>query len=193
MPRPKEFDPDEALDRAMHLFWEKGYAATSMQELVDRTGVHRASLYSTFGNKEDLFAAALARFPKTSNLVERFEALKTSASPLHDLRGLLERLAEQAARGHGAGCPLASTVAALQRDDDRLAKLASSILRRREDQLEGILSHAQDLGELAAGHDTRQLARFLNTILIGVGTLARGAAEPALVRDSVKVALAALD
>ncbi len=62
MPRVKEFDPDQALDRAMELFWRKGYEATSVQDLVEHMGINRFSLYDTFGSKHELFMAALDRY-----------------------------------------------------------------------------------------------------------------------------------
>src|SRR5687768_6284787 len=60
--RPRNFDPDEVLDRAMRVFWRKGYAATSLSDLTAATGINRASLYATFGNKESLFQRALDRY-----------------------------------------------------------------------------------------------------------------------------------
>src|SRR5438270_10929061 len=62
MARAKEFDYDEALESATRVFWEKGYEATSIQDLVAATGVNRASLYETFGDKRELFRKALERF-----------------------------------------------------------------------------------------------------------------------------------
>ena len=62
MARHKEFDPDQALDKAMMAFWHHGYAATTMQRLVKATGVVRASLYATFGNKAEIFKLALERY-----------------------------------------------------------------------------------------------------------------------------------
>ena len=62
MARPKEFDQDKALDKAMTLFWQKGYEATSIQDLVDHLGIGRRSLYDTFKSKHDLFIAALDRY-----------------------------------------------------------------------------------------------------------------------------------
>ena len=62
MPRSREFDVDETLERAMTLFWERGYEATSVQDLVERTGVNRSSLYSVYGDKQGVFLAVLDRY-----------------------------------------------------------------------------------------------------------------------------------
>jgi TetR/AcrR family transcriptional regulator, transcriptional repressor for nem operon len=65
MPRAKVFDPDEALQKAMQIFWEHGYGATSVDTLVQGMGINRFSLYSTFGGKHQLFVAALERYRDT--------------------------------------------------------------------------------------------------------------------------------
>ena len=64
MARPKGFDPAVALDRAAAVFWENGYAATSVQDLVDRMGINRFSLYDTFGDKRALYLAALDHYQR---------------------------------------------------------------------------------------------------------------------------------
>ena len=61
MPRPKEFDPQEVLDKAVDLFWRQGYEFTSIQDLVDHLGINRASLYETFGDKHQLFLGAISQ------------------------------------------------------------------------------------------------------------------------------------
>ena len=65
MPWEKQFDVDQVLNKAMQAFWSRGYEATSMQELVDRTGINRGSLYSTYRDKHALFLAALRRYAET--------------------------------------------------------------------------------------------------------------------------------
>ncbi len=65
MARSKEFDPDVVLGRALELFWQRGYEATSMADLVEHLGIGRASIYATFGSKHDLYLKALERYVRT--------------------------------------------------------------------------------------------------------------------------------
>ena len=81
MARPKEFDRDEALERALNLFREKGYEATSVGELVNAMGVQRQSLYDTFGDKHGLFRAALERYSQMR--VEQLQTYQTHHNSGH--------------------------------------------------------------------------------------------------------------
>ncbi len=87
MARSKEFDPDTALDRAMTLFWEKGYEKTSIQDLVEHTGVHKRSMYDTFGDKHSLYLKALGRYGETVERAQR-EAVESEENPRDALRQL---------------------------------------------------------------------------------------------------------
>ena len=83
MPRPKAFDPDAALHKAMQVFWERGYEATSVDDLVQCMGINRFSLYSTFGGKHQLFVAALERYRDTivADLVGELEQSAADSPP----------------------------------------------------------------------------------------------------------------
>ncbi len=75
MPRPREFDRDEVLQKALQVFWERGYESTSVQHLVDAMGIGRASLYATFGSKHGLFCAVMDDYERalTQTLIAPLE------------------------------------------------------------------------------------------------------------------------
>ncbi|OHD77491.1 MAG: hypothetical protein A3J97_04565 [Spirochaetes bacterium RIFOXYC1_FULL_54_7] len=87
MPWEKQFDIDEVLEKAMTAFWHRGYTATSMQDLVECTGVNRASLYATYGGKRDLFIAALKAYDESGRqaLFAKLEALDDPKEAIHRL------------------------------------------------------------------------------------------------------------
>ena len=90
MPAVKQFDRNQGLERAMRVFWKRGYEATSIQELVDATRINRASLYATFGGKRELFLAALARYEEVV-VKPLFEAL-ADPEPRRGIERMFEAL-----------------------------------------------------------------------------------------------------
>jgi len=132
MPRPKSFDVDDALDRAVDLFWVNGYAATSMEDLVNHLGINRGSLYSTFGSKEELYELALERYLASGQ--HRFAEMITDPSiPLREaIKVLLNSSAEK--RDH-RGCLLVNTAMERNATDERYLDLTSKAF----DELRAIL------------------------------------------------------
>lgn len=109
MARPRAFEPTEALDAATVLFWEKGFSATSYDDLVAATKVSRKSLYSVFGDKESLFLQALQHYRKTK-VPGLFAALYEDNVSVDRIVNMLEGLAKAAASGKAQrGCLLANT------------------------------------------------------------------------------------
>src|SRR5581483_344492 len=97
MSRTKEFDPDAVLQRALELFWERGYEATSMADLVEHLGIARASIYATFGGKHDLYLQAFERYLQSRDgaVVER---LSQPGPALPAVRALIEAYADESLR-----------------------------------------------------------------------------------------------
>src|SRR5260370_8363930 len=133
MPRPKEFDREDALDRAMGVFWSKGYAATSVEDLVAYMGIQRGSLYGTFGDKRTLFLTALDRYQRVVAR-ELFEALETPGSGIEAIRRFFRlRVEGSLDRSRPYGCLVTNSAVELSRSDrgaaaqagDPLAKLAA--------------------------------------------------------------------
>ena len=121
----KQFDPDEALGKAMQLFWAKGYAATGMAELQERMGIGRKSLYDTFGNKRQLFIKAL-RLYSDSVVRQIFSELNKEGSPLGNVRRVMRTLQEQHPMPESMGCLLGVRMAQCRTNDAEMA----DILRR---------------------------------------------------------------
>jgi TetR/AcrR family transcriptional repressor of nem operon len=191
MPRPREFDTDQAVDRAMDLFWRRGYASTSLQDLTTELGIGSGSLYAAFGSKEGLYERALQRYcaQQAEGLVERLE----SAEQIRPAIGsVLTELAEADLADPERGCLLVN--AATERDDHpATVDQVATTLRRVESALAGALERAKVRGELASNKDPVALARFLTTFIQGLRVMGQARAGRAFIEDAVGTAMRTLD
>ncbi len=128
MPRPKSFDVDDVLDRAVELFWVKGYAATSMEDLVQHLSINRGSLYSTFGSKQKLYERAFERYT-TNGRDWLAELVADPTVPLRDAISII--LTAAAESSDHRGCLLANTVMERNATDERSLNLTSKALDER--------------------------------------------------------------
>jgi len=166
MPWQRQFKPDVALTAVMELFWSRGYAATSVQDIVQHTGVNRASLYATFGDKRSLFLAALKRYDHIHR--ERwFSALVDELGGV----GAIREAFEQAAGTPGDGCMLVNTTLELAPRDPEIAGFVDAAFSTTRDFFEQELAHA-GLDQPA----TR--ASALLSLFLGLRVLARTSTSP---------------
>jgi len=190
MARPREFDVEAALERATELFWSRGYEATSVQDLVDATGVNRASLYGTFGDKAQLFAAVLARYQR---LVDGsvFQALAPPASGAEAVRAWLKLLVESATAPHRPrGCLMLTNLGNCSTAPEELRQEVVRGVRASTDALEKAL--ARD-ARIAAREDVRALARYFAAEGHGLAVLARAGVRRAELETAAEIALRALE
>ena len=194
MARPKEFDPDAALQSALELFWRRGYEATSMADLVGHLGIGKASLYATFGSKHELYLRALDRYGQTQDPVLTRE-LSRPGPVLPAVRGLVRRFAAEAAAEatREQGCLVTNTAVELAPHDREAARRVERSLDTVETLLHSALVRAQGRGELAGDRDPLTLARMLLVLLQGLRVVGKASTDPARVRDAAEQALALLD
>lgn len=193
MARPKTFDPELALDRAVELFWCKGFENTSMQDLVNSMGINRGSLYDTFGDKHALYLKALDRYISRHSV--RLVAEQEAGKPARDiLRSMLYRLADctEECRELERGCLMTNTICELCTRDGDVATVVRDSLQRMEDALSGIITESQARGEVAADKDARALARFVLTTLQGMQVMRKAHTRPDVLRQIADQALAML-
>jgi len=192
MPRPKEFDREDALDRAMGAFWSKGYAATSVEDLVAQMGIQRGSLYGTFGDKRTLFLTALDRYQRVVAR-ELFEALETPGSGIEAIRRFFRlRVEGSLDRRRPHGCLVTNSMVELSRSDHRAAAKVGDSLAKLEAAFLRALERARAGGELAATQDLRALARFLTSSAQGLSVMAKVVPDRKVLEDVVAVVLAVL-
>jgi TetR/AcrR family transcriptional repressor of nem operon len=161
MARPREFDPHAALERAMDVFWSKGYEATSLDDLCEATSLSRSSLYAAFGSKRNLLLRAVDHYveQRTPNIA----AVLAQPLPVREaIADLLRRFIDNIVAGPGRrGCFLGNCAAELPRADRGALARVRRGLESTEATFREALERAQGRGELAADADANALARFL--------------------------------
>lgn len=191
MSRTKEFDQDRALDDAMNLFWERGYEATSIQDLVDATGVQRQSLYDTFGSKHEIFLRSLMRYQALQGSEVADLSKQHPEGGLSLIRAVFESSAAQAV--HDArGCFAANCAAELGTADEAVAERVRIGCEGLQDLFERCLKQARAAGELGTSKSSPALAHFLVNAFFGLRFMAKTRPSKAMVDDVVSVTLAAL-
>ncbi|GAA2995804.1 helix-turn-helix domain-containing protein [Kitasatospora sp. NPDC006786] len=192
MARTKEFDPDAALQAALELFWQRGYEATSMADLVERLGIARASIYATFGSKRELYLRALERYCEQSDSARLLD-LSRPGPALPAVRALVRRYAVTDEEEGRRGCFVTNTAVELAPHDPAASRRVEASLDRLETLLTAALARAAAQGELPAGRDPRTLARMLVVLLQGIRVVGKTADGAPRARDAAEQALALLD
>lgn len=175
----------------MELFWEKGYEATSVEDLVSHLGIGRASLYATFGSKRELYLRALDRYVETG--IPFVDLLSQPGPVLPAVRSLVHRYAEESARDTARrGCFVVNTAVELAPHDDVAARRVAAHWDAVETTLTSALTRARAQGELSPGREPRALARFLLTVMQGMRAVGKAADDPARLRSAAEQALSVL-
>ncbi|MGG1697821.1 TetR/AcrR family transcriptional regulator [Bacillus zhangzhouensis] len=192
MVRQREFDEEKALDDAMLLFWEKGYKATTLSDLTAKMGIQRPSLYSAFGDKEELFEAALRKYTKLHASHIRTK-LQNNLSVKEAFRTFFEDLVEEEYRDSPSkGCFCINTIVELAPHEEKFEILTRehqmylSVIFQ-EKIVQGIRS-----GELESNLNAKALAQTLVVSLIGLTVFIKSRPERSFVDHSVAMILSIL-
>jgi TetR/AcrR family transcriptional repressor of nem operon len=189
MPRPREFDVDAALDRALDAFWSKGYEATSLDDLCAATGLSRSSLYAAFGSKRDLLLRSVDRYVerRTPDLA----AILAAPVPVREaFAALARRFIDQIVSGAGRrGCFLGNCAAELPRADRAALARVRQGLAQTEATFRAALMRAAACGELPANADVAALARFLTAGFQGLRLVGKVNPDRAALEDVARTML----
>ena len=192
MARPKEFDPERALAKAVSVFWRLGYENTSMEVLMREMGTAKQSLYDTFGDKRSLYLKALAYYRDKTNAGLR-QVFESNRSVRDGFARLLFDLSSESREQHERGCLLLSANLARDIGDAVIA----DFLRDNQATVESIfvkaLRHAQDRGELSRKQNPRALGRFFLVTIQGMRAMARLKSDRKALEEVARVALTVFD
>ena len=186
MGRNFEFSREEALNRAMQVFWQKGYKATSMRDLIEEMGIQPGSIYNTFGDKHSLFLEALKHYGDvvTSNALK---ILERDASPMENLQIFFNEIISRPAEKKCRGCLIVNTVVELSPHDDETKEIVNIIMKKIEGSFYNCLQKAQAMGEIENNKDIKALSRYLASSTHGLLVTGKSNASQEEMQDVVNV------
>jgi len=193
MARPREFNPEAALEQALVLFWEKGYGDTSFDDLVKTTGVSRYGLYEVFGSKRDLFRKAL------QNYMDRFEQqyqaeLRRPDASVAEIRGYFESLMDLAAtEAADRGCLICNTAVEMAHSDEDIAADVRSFFQGMVAMFTNVLRNARERGELNPDIDIDDWAVSLMALNQSSAHMARVGLGAKMIRRNIEASLSTLE
>ncbi len=186
MPKEKLFDEQEVLEKAMHLFWQKGYYNTSMKDIVDHLGISRSSLYNTFKRgKKELYDKALALY-RTSNDQGLGEFLAQIEDVKVGLRMIFQKIIEDDMNDEDCkGCLVVNTTTELVPEDKKSQEVVTEHKDQMEDVFYQLLKKGVDKGQISEDKDIKTIARLLYTLMSGLRVV--GKTKPPLQESMASV------
>ena len=183
MPWEKSFDEDAVVGKAMKVFWEKGYEATSINDLIEGTGIGRGSLYNAFGGKQALFVRALAKYHAENHraTLAEFEA---KDDPLNAIRGVFSAVLKETVEDKAKkGCFIINTTLELWTHDEK----TQAVIKKGHDEtiafFRRCIEVAQARGEISGSVDPISTAKVLLSLMISIRVLGRGAFNESDLRE----------
>ena len=192
MVRTRTFDPSSALSRAVELFSAKGYADTSMEDIVRATGVSRYGLYGTFGNKRELFEQALERYAEGMGKQSFLRLLEPEASLSHIRKIFDERVDDMCNQAENKGCLFIHTAMQMAPEDSELRGVLQKFMKRMSKAFAIGLESARERGEVRRDLDVKAAGDALTSTMFGLAVLGRTGFDRSILEGIVDNTLAAL-
>ncbi|WP_425671194.1 TetR/AcrR family transcriptional regulator [Bacillus subtilis] len=191
MARSKEFDEKAVLRKAMEVFWEQGYEKTSMQDLVNHMGIHRRSIYDTFGDKRSLFLASLNHYEELvvnemESIISRTSSIKQA---IRDVFIFVLNSIEQ----YPKGCLSVNAAIELSLLDKEIGRIVTKMFNRTEDMFNNLIKRGQTSGEISKEIDSDNISRFLHNNLVGIRVLIKTNYSKKELEGIITLALSVLD
>lgn len=185
MARPLEFDKNEALEKAMDVFWEKGFEAASLLDLIEAMDLSKSSFYQAFGSKHDLYAAALNHYVEMMS-AGMLQKLDSTASGLEFIENTFLEIAETAPlKASQRGCFLMNTATEFAQKDDEISLLTANGFKKFESVFARAVKKAQAAGEISLSKNAETLADYLICNMSGIKSMVKAGIKTATLRPIV--------
>ncbi|MCY7682712.1 TetR/AcrR family transcriptional regulator [Bacillus velezensis] len=191
MARSKEFDEKAVLRKAMELFWEQGYEKTSMQDLVDHMGIHRRSIYDTFGDKRSLFLASLNHYEEL--IANEMESIISNNSSIKQAIRDVFIFVLNSIEQYPKGCLSVNAAIELSLLDKEIGRIVTKMFNRTEDMFNNLIKRGQTSGEISKEIDSDNISRFLHNNLVGIRVLIKTNYNKKELEGIITLALSVLD
>jgi TetR/AcrR family transcriptional repressor of nem operon len=193
MPRPRAFDEQQVVERALGVFWHKGYNAASLNDLLEATALSKSSLYESFGSKQELMIEALRCYGRML-LDGPFAQLAAPGAGRAEIEKTLRAVAARALTPEGQrGCFVNNCMTEVAPHDPVVLEAAQAVKQQLEDLLTEVVRCGQKAGAISSREGARALARFLVNTLAGINLTAKERPSKVLLDDIVRIAIRALD
>lgn len=175
MGRSKEFEENVVLQKAMELFWQQGYEKTSMSDLVEHMGIHRKSIYDTFGDKHSLYLKVIERYGEFSTAKFKSETLRAKTS-YQAIQYIFDYIIEGNEDKH-YGCLFVNATTELGPWDQDVLKKTENAFTHAENLIAEIIKKGQEDGEFTLKYDNELLGEVLHNTLLGLRVLVKTSAS----------------
>ena len=193
MARSKEFDKDDVVDKAIDVFWSKGFEATSIQDLVNTMGINRGSIYDTFDNKAGLFDAAIYRY-QVDAPSQRLLNNANKGMPRKEIECFFNTLLNRHGYSEGQrGCLITNSIVELANRNKKIATHFKIHIKRLEDALHTLIKRGQETGDITPWREARPLARSLLAFAQGLIVVSKVNPGKETLSDIATTALSLLD
>lgn len=189
MPWEKSFEEADVVEQAMSVFWEKGYAATSISDITQATGIKRGSLYNAFEGKHDLFVRGLLKYGADRRTC-KLRMLETVEDPCEAISMFFDSLVKATLNDPDKkGCLLFNTAVEYSSHDDDVKQLVSDGINEVVTFFEGRIELGKQLGKISQSIDTRPTAKAMIALVVGIRVLGRGAFGKTALQQIAKQAI----
>lgn len=193
MARTREFDPEQALQTAIDVFWEKGYFDATVDEVVRRSGVAKYGIYGTFGTKDELFRKALEQYAADRKHGIQSTLLKEGAALPELKKFYRDAVIMMTQEDHRFGCLLCNTAMEVGSEKEEFQSIVRKFFADLASAIRRCLRRAVSRGQLDKSKDTAQIANYLATEFRTLLMLSRSGESRRAIQAHVRVALSILD